>query len=93
MARASSTRWTSIGEEPATTAAGCRRRRASASTRDRSSGRGRDLVDDRGGELAGRRPQVLLPADGVGAGVEVGGDGRGVLGVVGVEGVGGQIVR
>ncbi len=53
----------------------------------------RDVADDRGGELAGRGPQVLLPAGGVGTGVEVGGDVGGVVGVVGVEGVGGQIVR
>ena len=59
-----------------------------------TAGRGRgDVGDDGGGELAGGRAQVLLPADGVGAGVEVGGDGGGVLGVVGVECVGGQIVR
>ena len=49
--------------------------------------------DDCGGELAGRRPQVLLPADGIGTGVKVGGDVGGVLGVVGVDRVGGQIVR
>ena len=55
--------------------------------------RGRDVVDDCGGELAGCGPQVLVPADGVGIGVEVGGDGRDVVGVVGVECVGGQIVR
>ena len=57
------------------------------------SRRWRDLGDDRGGELAGRRPQVLFPAAVVGAGVEVGGDGRGVVGVVGVEGIGGEVVR
>ena len=66
---------------------------ASASTRDRSAGRRRDVVDDRGGELAGRGPQVLVPTGGVGTRVEVGGDGGRVVGVVCVECVGGQIVR
>ncbi len=53
----------------------------------------RDVVDDRGGELAGRGPQVLLPAGGVGTGVEVGDDGGGIVGVVCVERIDGQIVR
>ena len=46
-----------------------------------------------GGELAGRRPQILLPTDGVGTGVEVGGDGGGAVGIVGVECEGGQIIH
>ncbi len=53
----------------------------------------RDLVHDRSGELAGREAQVLLPTQGVGTGVEVGGDPGGVLGIVCVDRVGGQIVR
>ena len=56
-------------------------------------GRWRDVADDRGGELAGRGPEVLFPTGGVGTGVEVGGDRGRVGGVVCVEGVGGQIVR
>ena len=43
--------------------AGARRRRASASTRDRNAAAGATSSHDRGGELAGRGPQVLLPAD------------------------------
>ena len=56
-------------------------------------GERRDVVDDRGRELAGRGPQVLLPAGDVGTGVEVGDDGGGIVGVVCVERVDGQIVR
>ena len=92
MARDNSTRWTSIGEEPATTSAGCGggvpREHAGAQV-----GGGRDLLHDRSSELAGGEAQVLFPADSIGTGVEMGGDAVGVLGVVGVERVCGQVVR
>ena len=54
---------------------------------------GRDVVDDRGRQLARGRPQRLRGARGLGVGPQVGRDRRVVAGVVGVEGVGRQVVE
>ena len=92
MARATSTRWTSIGEAPATTAAGCPAAAGLGEHPGPQLGGGRDSLTT----AAANSPAATAgPAPG-GRRRDwrrVGGDGGGVLGVVGVERVGGQVVR